>query len=124
MHDVDNEPFYIGETLIRPIEVLHYKLPVMGYRIGDFTYITDAKTISEASLAKIKGSKVLVVNALQRESHISHFTLQEAIDFANLAGAEQTYFTHISHNLGLHADVERELPSHIRLAYDGLSFEI
>lgn len=124
VHDVDNEPFYIGETLITPIEVLHYKLPVMGYRIGDFTYITDAKTISEASLAKIKGSKVLVVNALQRESHISHFTLKEAIDFANLAGAEQTYFTHISHNLGLHADVAQELPPHISLAYDGLTFEI
>lgn len=124
VHTVDGKPFSVGETLITPIEVLHYKLPVMGYRLGDFTYITDAKTISAQSLALIKGTKILVINALQREGHISHFTLQEAIDFANLAGAEVTYFTHISHNLGLHAEVEKELPPHIRLAYDGLSFEI
>ena len=124
MHTVTDEPFQIGENTIIPIEVMHFKLPVMGYRIGDFTYITDAKTISDTSLEKIKGSKYLVINALQREDHISHFTLQEAIDFAGKAGAETTYFTHISHNLGLHAEVEKELPANVNLAYDGLSISI
>ena len=122
MHTVLDVPFTIGQNTIVPIEVMHHKLPVNGYRIGDFTYITDAKTISDASLEKIKGSKCLVINALQRENHISHFTLEEAMTFADKAGAEITYFTHMSHNLGLHADVEKELPSTIRLAYDGLSF--
>ncbi|RZK42541.1 MAG: MBL fold metallo-hydrolase [Pedobacter sp.] len=120
MHTLDGQDFKIGDSIITPIEVLHHKLPVLGFRFGDFTYITDAKTISDESLAKIKGSKYLVVNALQKEPHVSHFTLQEAIAFANKAGAEMTYFTHMSHNLGLHADVEQELPSNIRLAYDGL----
>ena len=124
LHTVDDEPFEIGETKIIPIEVMHHKLPVLGYRFKDFTYITDAKTISEQSLEKIKGSKVLVINALQKENHISHFTFDEAIAFANKAGAEITYLTHMSHNLGLHADIEKELPSHIKLAYDGLSFEL
>ena len=121
LHTVAEEPFMIGENQIIPIEVMHYKLPVLGYRIKDFTYITDAKTISEASLAKIKGSKILVINALQKEDHISHFTFDEAIAFAHKAGAETTYFTPMSHNLGLHGDIEKELPPHIRLAYDGLT---
>ena len=121
LHTVVNEPFEIGTTTISPIEVMHYKLPVLGYRFGDFTYITDAKTISDESFTKIKGSKYLVINALQKQDHISHFTFDEAIAFADKAGAETTYFTHMSHNLGRHADVEKELPPHIRLAYDGLT---
>jgi phosphoribosyl 1,2-cyclic phosphate phosphodiesterase len=124
LHTVDDEPFSIGATEIIPIEVMHHKMPVLGYRFSDFTYITDAKTISEASFEKIKGSKILVINALQKENHISHFTFDEAIAFANKLGAETTYFTHMSHNLGLHADIEKELPSHIKLAHDGLSFEV
>ncbi|MGF1924893.1 MAG: MBL fold metallo-hydrolase [Bacteroidia bacterium] len=124
MHTVTDKSFQVGMSEVIPIEVMHYKLPVNGYRIGDFTYITDAKTISDSSLAKIKGSKHLVINALQRAHHISHFTLDEAIEFANKAGAAHTYFTHISHNLGLHADVEKELPQNIRLAYDGLVIDI
>jgi phosphoribosyl 1,2-cyclic phosphate phosphodiesterase len=100
---------------------MHYKLPILGFRIGDFTYITDAKTVSDETIAKVSGTKILVVNALQRQSHISHFTLEEAIDFAAKIGAEQTYFTHISHNLGLHEEVEKELPYGIKLAYDGLT---
>lgn len=120
LHTVEETPFNIGDTTIIPIEVMHHKLPVIGYRMGNFTYITDAKTISDASLDKIKGSKHLVINALQKENHISHFTFQEAIDFAEKAGAETTYFTHMSHNLGLHAEIEKELPANIRLAFDGL----
>ncbi len=124
LHTITNEPFAIGENTIVPFEVMHYKLPILGYRIGDFTYITDAKTISEASLEKIKGTKVLVLNALQKEDHISHLTFSEAIEMANKVGAEMTYFTHISHNLGLHAEVSKELPAHIKLAYDGLTIEL
>lgn len=124
VHTVTDQPFNIGESTITPIEVLHYKLPVIGYRIKDFTYITDAKTVSEQSFEKIKGSRYLVINALQREDHISHFTLNEAIAFADKVGAEFTYFTHMSHNLGLHAEIEKELPSHIKLAFDGLTFEV
>ncbi|OUC15838.1 MAG: MBL fold metallo-hydrolase, partial [Alkalinema sp. CACIAM 70d] len=121
---IDNQPFHVGHINITPIEVMHYKLPILGYRLNDFTYITDAKTISDESLEKIKGSKYLVINALQKEQHISHFTLEEAIAFAEKAGAEMTYFTHMSHNLGKHADIEKELPSNIRLAYDGLALSI
>lgn len=121
---VADEPFNVKGTQVIPIDVMHYKLPVKGYRIGDFTYITDAKTVDEESFEKIKGSKFLVINALQKEDHVSHFTLSEAITFAKKAMAEMTYFTHMSHNLGLHQDVEKELPANIRLAYDGLSFEL
>ena len=124
IHTITNEKFNIGKTEFIPLDIMHYKLPILGYRIGDFTYITDAKTIAPATIEKIKGTKVLVVNALQREAHISHFTFEEAIDFAKLIGAEMTYFTHISHNLGKHEDVEKELPSNIRLAYDGLKIEV
>ena len=125
LHEVINgENFKIGENNIIPFEVMHHLLPITGYRIGDFTYITDAKTISDSALEKIKGSKFLVINALQKQPHISHFTLNEAIEFAQKAGAETTYLTHISHNLGLHNEVERNLPANIRLAYDGLKLEL
>lgn len=125
IHEITNRPFVIGNKFeIIPIEVMHFKLPVLGYRIGDFTYITDAKTVSDQEFEKIKGSKLLVINALQREKHISHFTLNEAIDFARKVGAEQTYLTHIGHRLGKHADVSVELPSGIQLAYDGLKVRL
>lgn len=124
LHEISSLPFNIGETLFIPIEIMHYKLPIFGYRINDFTYITDAKTVSKSSIEKIKGAKVLVVNALQRLTHVSHFNLAQAIDFAQEINAEITYFTHISHNLGTHEEVEKELPANIRLAYDGLNFEV
>lgn len=121
LHTITDEPFFIGSTEIIPLNIMHYKLPILGFRIKDFTYITDAKTIEDTTLAKVKGSRVLVVNALQREEHISHFTLDEAIAFSQKVGAETTYFTHISHNLGLHSVVEKDLPKNIKLAYDGLT---
>jgi phosphoribosyl 1,2-cyclic phosphate phosphodiesterase len=124
LHTIGLEPFNIGQITFTPIEVLHYKLPVLGFRINDFTYITDAKTISAEEADKIRGSKILVINALQKESHISHFTLDEAIAFAQKIGAEKTYLTHISHRLGRHNDIAKELPSGIELAYDGLQLEI
>ena len=124
LHEINGAPFKINDIELIPIEVMHYKMPVLGFRIADFTYITDAKSISEKEKEKIKGSKVLVLNALRREEHISHFTFQEAIDLAQELEVEQTYFTHISHQLGLHEQVSEELPSGIFLAYDGLQLII
>lgn len=121
LHTITDQPFEIGNTTVIPLNIMHYKLPILGFRIHDFTYITDAKTISEETIEKVKGTKILVINALQHEEHISHFTLKEAIAFAQKIGAEMTYLTHISHNLGLHEEVEKELPENIKLAYDGLS---
>ncbi len=121
---ITNSPFNIDGINFNPVEVMHYKLPVLGFRINDFTYITDAKTIADTEKEKIKGSKILVLNALQKESHVSHFTYDEAIDFALEINAEQTYFTHISHRLGKHQNIEKELPPNIKLAYDGLELEI
>lgn len=124
IHEIDNSPFHIGKTKIIPIEVTHFKLPVFGFRIKDFTYITDAKTISAAEKEKIKGSKTLVINALQIDEHISHMTLDEAIALAKEINAENTYFTHLSHKMGTHKKVEELLPKNIEIAYDGLKIEI
>lgn len=124
LHTIGNSPFRVGSVEVIPISVLHYKLPVLGFRVEDFTYITDAKTIAATEIEKIKGSRILVVNALQKEAHISHFTLAEAIAFAKKIGAEKTYFTHISHRLGKHDDISKELPPSVELAYDGLKIEI
>lgn len=124
LHEITSDPFRLFGHSVVPIEVMHYMMPVLGFRIGDFTYITDAKTVDDRQREKINGSKILVVNALQRETHISHFTLDEAVAFAQGIGAEHTYFTHISHRLGLHAEVERELPDGIHLAYDGLQLTL
>lgn len=123
LHDIGTEPFSVQGIEIIPIEVMHFRLPISGFRIGDFTYITDAKTISPAEAEKIKGTKVLVLNALQKGSHISHFTLEEAIAFSREVKAERTYLTHLSHTMGKHAEVDSELPEGIRLAYDGLILE-
>lgn len=121
---IDNEPFYIKETQITPIEVMHYKLPVLGFRIKDFTYITDAKTVTAEERGKIKGSKVLVINALQHDPHISHMTLEEALVFADEMEAEHTYLTHISHKLGGHRAVSETLPDNVSVAYDGLKISL
>lgn len=124
MHTIRNEPFSINGLQLLPVRVLHYKLEVFGFRIGDFTYITDANYIAPEEMEKIKGSKVLVLNALRHEPHISHFTLEEAVAVAREAGAEQTYFTHISHQLGLHETLNKELPQGMALAYDGLELDM
>lgn len=124
VHTIDLTPFNIGSIHFTPLEVMHYKLPVLGFRINDFTYITDAKTVAESEVEKIKGTKILVINALQTESHISHFTLDEALLFAQQVNAEKTYLTHISHRLGRYEDISAQLPAGIELAYDGLKLEI
>lgn len=112
-----------GES-ITPVEVMHYKMPVKGFRIKDFTYITDAKTISKEQKSKLKGTKVLIVNALRREAHISHFNLEEALAFIKEINPDQAYLTHISHLFGKHKEIEKELPSNVHVAYDGLTFEV
>ncbi len=127
LNDLTVDPINIQGVGVMPIRVMHYKLPVLGFRINDFTYITDAKTITTQEKEKIKGSKVLVLNALRKEEHLSHFTFEEAIDLALELNCEQTYFTHISHQLGQHAAVENELAKYngkIALAFDGLCFSI
>lgn len=124
MHSIGNDDFEIEGVTFTPIEVLHYKLPVWGFRVGDFTYITDANFINAENKLKAKGSKVLVLNALRHQTHISHFTLKEAIALAQELEAETTYFTHISHQLGLHEAVETSLPENMFLAYDGLKITV
>lgn len=121
---IDNNPFIINSTRFIPIEVKHFKLPVLGFRIGDFTYITDANFISEEEKEKIKGSKILVLNALRIQQHVSHYTLEQAIEMVRELKPHKAYFTHISHQLGLHEEIEKNLPANISLAYDGLRFEI
>ncbi len=123
-HIISNHPFEIEGTSIVPIEVMHYRLPVLGFRFGDFTYITDAKTISEKEIQKIMGTKTLVINALQHSHHISHFTLEEALKMVERIKPETAYLTHISHKLGTHHEVEKKLPDNIKLAFDGLSITI
>lgn len=122
--EIQNEPFRIGSLPFLPVEVMHFKLPVFGYRIGRFAYVTDAKTISGEEMEKIKGAEVLVLNALQQEAHVSHLTLDEAVSLSETVGARQTYLTHISHRMGKHADVETLLPPGVDLAYDQLVLEI
>jgi phosphoribosyl 1,2-cyclic phosphate phosphodiesterase len=124
MHTIINEPFGIGDIKLIPVKVMHYKLPVFGYRVGDFTYITDANYISEAEKKKIKGSKVLVLNALRKEPHVSHYTLDQAVSLIDELEVEKGYLTHISHQLGLQSKINNELPRHIRCAYDGLEIEL
>lgn len=119
-----DQPFKINEIEILPIKVMHYKMEVLGFRIGDFTYITDANYIPAEEIEKIKGSKILVLNALRHEEHVSHYTLQEAVEVAQGINADKTYFTHISHQLGLHEDVENSLPKNMHLAYDCLRIEL
>ncbi|TVR76785.1 MAG: MBL fold metallo-hydrolase [Chitinophagaceae bacterium] len=124
IHHFENKLFEINELEILPILVYHYKMPVFGFRLNDFTYITDANHIPEKEYEKIRGTKTLVLNALRKEKHISHFTLEEAIEIIKDIKPEKAYLTHISHQLGKHADVEKELPENVSLAYDGLKIQI
>lgn len=124
LNTIDSDPFFVGDLEIIPIQVWHLRMPVLGFRFGNFTYITDANRIEDTEMEKIRGSKILVVNALRHEKHISHFNLEEAIALSESLGSPETYFTHISHQLGKHADVEESLPAHVHLAYDGLSFSV
>ncbi len=120
MNTIDLEPFVIGDIPIVPVQVWHLKMPVLGFRFGTFTYITDANRIDESEKAKIRGSEVIVVNALRNEKHVSHYNLEEAIALVKELQVPNAYFTHISHQLGKHADVNPKLPQGMELAFDGL----
>lgn len=124
LNTITLEPFSIGDIEITPIEVWHLKMPVFGFRFGDFTYITDANKIEESEKEKIRGSKVLVVNALRKEKHISHYNLEEAIELVHDLKVPTAYFTHISHQLGKHQEIEKRLPEGIHLGYDGLVIDV
>ena len=124
LHAITDKTFVVGDIPVIPILVYHLRMPVLAFRFGNFTYITDANRIDDEEKGKIKGSKVLVVNALRKKEHISHFTLQEAIDLVEELKIPSAYFTHISHQLGLHDEINNELPPNIHLAYDGLKIKI
>jgi len=123
LNTITNEPFMIGDIPVIPVLVWHLKMPVLGFRFGKFTYITDANRIDDSEKEKIKGSEVVVLNALRKQHHISHFNLAEAIDVVQELKIPKAYFTHVSHQLGKHEEIEAELPDGIHLAYDGLVLE-
>ena len=123
-YEIKAKPFSINGVKIIPISLLHHKLPVFGYRIKNFTYITDANYISDEEKNKVTGSEVIVLNTLQKKSHISHFNLKEALALIRELKPKKAYLTHISHNLGFHKEVTSELPENVDLAFDGLKIEL
>lgn len=124
LNAISDQPFNMGGVTVMPLPVMHYRLPVLGFRIHNFSYITDANHIPESTFDRLKGTHTLVLNALQQERHISHFNLEEALAVAKRVNATQTYFIHISHRMGLHKTVERALPNSVALAFDGLTIEV
>jgi phosphoribosyl 1,2-cyclic phosphate phosphodiesterase len=121
---IATDPFMVGDIPVQPVEVWHMKMPVLGFRFGKFTYITDANRLDDEAKDKVRGSEILVLNALRKEPHISHFSLSEAISLVKELEVPRAYFTHISHQLGLHEDICNELPEGIELAYDGLALHV
>ncbi len=119
--EINGKPFKIGDIPIQPIRLFHYKLPVYGFRIGDFAYLTDFNGIPDESMEQIEGVRYLVLEALQHEKHISHLSLPEALHLVEQLKPRETWLTHINHNLGLHHVMNKELPEHVQLAHDGLS---
>jgi phosphoribosyl 1,2-cyclic phosphate phosphodiesterase len=124
LHTIDENEFHIDKLKIQPIRAMHAKLPVLGYRIGNVAYLTDVKTIADSEIEKLKGLDTLVLNALRIDKHISHISLSEALEIAAKIDARRTYFTHMSHDMGLHEEVNQILPPTIQLAYDGLKISI
>lgn len=124
LHTVDDAPFYVGEQKILPLKVLHLKMEILGFRIGDFAYITDTNYIPGSVLSNLLDCKVIVISALRNEKHISHYTLEEAVRVLEFLRPERAYLTHASHLLGFHEDIEKQLPGFIQMAYDGLKIEV
>ncbi|MEG1616459.1 MAG: MBL fold metallo-hydrolase [Bacteroidales bacterium] len=121
---IHRHSFVIGSTEVIPIRLFHYKLPVLGYRIGDFAYLTDFTILPESELYKLNGVKLLIMDALRKTKHLSHLSLDEALVIQDMIGAERTVFTHMSHQMGLHAVVNEDLPPHVSLGFDGMQLEI
>ena len=124
LHTIVQDNFMVGDINFQPIHVMHRDMPVLGYRMGDLSYITDANYISESELEKVKGSQVLILNALRKEPHPTHFTLEQALDLVATLYIPTVYFIHFSHQIGLHQEVEASLPKGVHLAYDGLQFSL
>ena len=123
LHEIDSMPFSVGGVRVVPLPVMHLRLPVTGFRIGNFSYITDANHIPDTTIELLKGTSVLVLNALQITEHLSHFNLEQALQMVGIIKPQRAYFTHISHKLGLHSKIEKLLPSNVQLAYDGLEIQ-
>ena len=124
LNTIDKDNFTIGDISFTPIQVMHREMPVLGFRIGDFTYITDANFITETEMEKIRGSKILILNALRKQTHPTHYNLEQALAVVGSLDIPTVYFTHFSHQIGLHDEVEAALPKGIHLAYDGLQFSV
>lgn len=123
LHTINNSPFFIDEIEIIPIRCFHHKLPVYGFRVGDLTYITDTSRIPEEEMQKLAGSKILIINALRKEKHISHFNLDEALSVINEIKPEKAFLTHLSHTFGKHVDIQNDLPDNVFVAFDGLKIK-
>ncbi len=124
LHEISSKPFFIGEIEIIPLPVMHYRLPIVGYRIGNLAYITDAKEVPDSTIATMRGIDTLVINALRHKEHISHMNLEQALSVIDQVKPRIAYLTHLSHDMGLQADVELRLPENVKIAYDGLSITI
>jgi len=124
LHTIENSSFKIDEIEFIPIRCYHHKLPVYGFRVGDLTYITDTNFIPDAELEKVKGTRILIVNALRKEKHISHFNLEEALELIQKIQPEKAFLTHLSHSFGKHADIQNELPVNVFVGYDGMKIRI
>jgi phosphoribosyl 1,2-cyclic phosphate phosphodiesterase len=124
LHTIRNESFQIADVQLQPIAVWHHKMPVFGFRIGNFAYITDANLIPAQEMDKLQGLDILILNALRKESHISHFNLEQALEIIDQLKPKKAYLTHISHQFGLHAEEEALLPHNVFLAYDGLELQL
>lgn len=123
LNEIGNSPFAVGDVTVTPLPVMHLRLPVTGFRIGNFSYITDANHIPDTTFELLRGTSTLVLNALQIGEHLSHFNLEQALEMVAIIKPERAYFTHISHKLGLHSKIEKILPPNVRLAYDGLTID-
>jgi phosphoribosyl 1,2-cyclic phosphate phosphodiesterase len=124
MHAIENRPFVIDGIEICPIRAYHHELPVFGFRFNDFAYLTDVKSVPDNEIHKLKNLEILILTALRKEAHISHMNLTEALALVEEVNPRMCYLTHLSHNFGLHAEEEPKLPPHVRIAYDGLSFQV
>ena len=125
LHEInEKDDFKVRDTIVKPLRVMHAKLPVLGFRIGEMAYLTDVKTISDETIEQLKGLEVLILNALRINEHISHISLSEAISIATQIGATKTYFTHFSHDLGMHNEVQKTLPGNMFLSYDNLELTL
>lgn len=124
LHEITEKPFFVSNIEIQPIRVMHARLPIFGFRVGNFAYLTDVKTIEESSIEKLRNLDILVLNALRPAPHMSHISLSEALEITKKIGAKKTFFTHMNHHMGFHNLVNQQLPENIQLAYDGLELKL